>query len=130
MRKKLRGAVLVVAALVSLGLPAAAVAREGRGGGHGFNGGGRAYGGGGRAYGGRGYEGGRRFESRDFREGRGHRDWDDRGYRGGGLYFGYGAPYAYGPGYSTPSACGYYDSWGYWHPDPNCYVPYGYGYGY
>ena len=149
MRRKLESAVFVLAALLTLGFPSAALARDGRGGGfgggHGFSGGGRGYGGGhqfrgggrsfsgggyrggGSDYGGRGYYGGRGFEGRNFR---GHRDWDDydRGYyRGGGLYFGYGGPYTYG---YSPGACGSYDAWGYWHPDPACYSPYYYGYGY
>lgn len=149
MSRKLGAAVFVLAALLTLGYPSAALARGEHGGGsrggHGFSQGGRGYGGGrqfrgggrgfgggayrggGGYYGGRGYYRGRGFEGRNFRGG--HRDWDDygRGYYGGGLYFGYGGPYAYG---YAPGACGYYDAWGYWHPDPACYSPYSYGYGY
>jgi hypothetical protein len=39
------------------------------------------------------------------------------GYPGGGIYFGYGSPYPY----YYNQGCGYYDQWGYWHPDPGCY---------
>lgn len=95
--------------------PVGAMAAEGhggRGGAHSFAGGER------------GFRGGERggYVDHDYRRGG---DW--HGYRGygGGVYV---APYAYGPSYGyaapAPDPCGYYDQFGYWHADPNCYVPY------
>jgi hypothetical protein len=92
----------------------------GNNGGRSFSGGGRDYSRGGGHNGGqnfsRGYNGGGREGSRGFSGG--GRGWDrDRGYGGGRynggsrLYFNYGAPYAYGPGYACDPA-GYYDRWG------------------
>lgn len=130
----------LAAAVFALVLPTAAFAQRGEhGGGHGggrnfssrgFSGGGRSFNGGGRSFNGgdRGFRGGGHFEGR--REFRG-RDFDHDRFRGGGFYFGYGAPYYYGyaPGYSYDPACGYYDQWGYWHPYPGCYAdPYPYPY--
>lgn len=86
--------------------------------------------------------GGGHGEARGFARGGGERGGyaapayrgGDRGYRGGygggwrgGVYV---TPYAYGPGYGygyvapAPGPCGYYDQFGYWHADPNCYLPY------
>jgi hypothetical protein len=85
-----------------------------------FNGGGRIQNFSGRSFDG-GRDGGRRFVP------------NRRGYWYGfyGVpYYGYGGyGYYYPPRYCNPA--GYYDYWGYWHPDPRCgYDPYGYGYGY
>jgi len=109
---------LVLGGLLTLLSPAAALAQHrgggySRGGGHGYSGGGVGRGFSGRSYGGGGYYGGRGWGGYDrFRHYGG----------GGGLYvapYSYGyAPY-YGPGYCNSP--GYYDRWGYWHPNPGCY---------
>lgn len=146
MRKLLAVPVLLAAALMSLAgaAPAATAEHQVRGqfysnrnsGGGNFrynnNGGSFRYNNGGNYR----YEG-----RRDFGEHR-SRDWDDyRGRRWGNSFsFGfYSAPrayyypapsYYYAPTYVEPTYCdpnGFYDRWGYWHPDPACAVdPYGY----
>ncbi|MEQ1948259.1 MAG: hypothetical protein ABL995_13785 [Bryobacteraceae bacterium] len=92
----------------------------------------------------RGFAGGPSYSGRTYVAPRSYGPPVRRQYYGGGLYLGYGAPYPYGyaydsgafygsgyaydPGYSyapapVPQACaqGYYDSYGTWIADPNCY---------
>jgi len=89
----------------------------------------------------RGYSGGPSYYGGGYAAPRSYRRPFYRGYYGGGVYLGYGAPYgysydpgyvydpyAYDPGYSygpapAPPACtdGSYDQYGNWVPNPNCY---------
>jgi hypothetical protein len=132
---------LAIGALAFILAPGAALAQghggaRGGGGGHeashGFSGGrGFSRGGesrGGNQFSGRGFSGGERggyYGGHEFAEhGRGRVDRDDGRYRGG-AYFGYGAPYVYGPNYYYSAPCnpaGYYDQWGNWVYYPGCYV--------
>jgi hypothetical protein len=141
MLQKLGLPILAVGTLLFVLSPSAALARDHGEGGHGggFSGGGnRGFSGGGN----RGFSGGGNFGNHSggqrFSEGRsyngGERDYSrergyygrggwgdrDRYYRGGGLYFGYGAPSYHYPGSCNPA--GYYDQWGNWQPYPGCYV--------
>jgi len=153
MLRKLGLPILAIGAVLFAFSTSAAFARDHGGGGHGsgghgssrgggFSGGGEHFGnrgfsggnygnhfGGQRFSGGREFNGGARFYGGDRGYDRSYsgRAWGgyDRNYRGGGLYFGFGAPYVYGPNYYYPGGCdpaGYYDQWGNWQPYPGCYV--------
>jgi hypothetical protein len=156
MVKKFVLPVLLAGALLTVSIPASALAGESGGGGRSYSGGrgnsgGRSYSGGhgnsgrgysdGRSYSGqRGYSGGQAhsggrgyYSGRDYDRGRGWSHGDRNRYYGGrGFSFGYySAPYAYGPGYYyAPPPCnppGYYDQWGNWNYYPGCYAgPSGY----
>ena len=143
-----------MAALLAVGIPAVGLAqhREGGGGGRSFSGGGHGYSpgfSGGRSFasprgfggfeGRRGFDGDRGFHGRGFVAPRFY-GGGYRGFYGGGLYFGapgyYYDPYVYDPGYvyapysygpaPAPQTCspGYYDQYGNWIQNPNCYPPY------
>jgi hypothetical protein len=148
MFQKLGLPILAISTLLFVLSPSAALARGQSGGGHGSSGGhGFARGGGFSGGGNRGFSGGgnfgNHFGGQRFSEGHGYngggRDYSrergdygrggwgdrDRYYSGGGPYFGYGAPYVYGPSHYYPGSCnpaGYYDQWGNWQPYPGCYV--------
>lgn len=133
MRKLLAIPVLLTAALISLIGAAPAAAEEHHVRGQFYSN--RSYGGGNFRY-----DGGSR---RDYVERhRYRRDWDDWGGRRRGTSFSFGfystpryyypaTSYYYAPSYYVePTYCdpnGFYDRFGYWHPDPACAVdPYGY----
>ena len=105
--------------------------------------GGQRFSGGGRSFvSPRGYEGRRGYYGGGYVTPRSYRRPVYRGFYGGGVYLGYGAPYGYAydpgyvyppaypyaPGYSygpapAPQGCteGAYDQYGNWVPSPNCY---------
>jgi hypothetical protein len=122
---------MILGMAMAMMAPAAVMAAERGGGGHGYSGGGgHGYsGGGGHGYSGGepgGYRGGGSVDRGGYRGG-----GRDRDYRGGYYAPGYRYGYGFGLGYSyAPNPCnpgGYYDQWGRWIAYPGCYVPpYGY----
>jgi hypothetical protein len=155
MLRTLKSTAFVSGLLFAAMIPATVLAEgrgHGSGGGHGsFSGrssGGRSFSGGSRNFSGgrenfasprgnysRGYSARPVYPGRSYGTPRAYVRPGYRGYYGGGLYFGYSAPYPYGydgyaydPGYSyapapVPPPCnqGYYDGNGAWVPDPACY---------
>ena len=111
MVRKIWSTIVLAVGLVMTGATPLLAQHHGGGGGHGGGFGGHGFGGG------HGFNGGNAFNGGQFHGGPVYRGPHYYRYPGGGIYFGYGSPYPY----YYNQGCGYYDQWGYWHPDPGCY---------